>query len=99
VYSSKLLTKYERNIYIKNFLFYYSDKLSFAKISANFREKNRYGPNGILRGPRETDSLNKLEAENLLSDSLEFKCLPTPRKLHMKGGGHQKSDTNYFKFI
>ncbi len=33
-------------------------------------EKIWDGPNGVLRGPGDTDSWKKLEAENLLSDSL-----------------------------
>jgi hypothetical protein len=31
-------------------------KLSFAKISANFWKINRFGPNGILRRPGQTES-------------------------------------------
>jgi hypothetical protein len=31
---------------------------------------SRFSPNGILRGPGNTDSLNKTEVENLVSDSL-----------------------------
>ncbi len=43
-----------------------ADKHSFENTSANFREKNRNGPYGILRGPRNTDSRKKLESKNLV---------------------------------
>ncbi len=46
-----------------------ADKYSFAIISANFR-KIRNDPNGILRGPGDTDLWKKPEVENLVSDSL-----------------------------
>ncbi len=45
------------------------DKHSFAIISANF-EKIQNGPNGILRGPGDTDLWKKPEVEILVSDSL-----------------------------
>ncbi len=46
-----------------------ADKHSFANISANF-EKIWNGPNGILRGPGDTDLWKKSDVKNLVSDSL-----------------------------
>jgi hypothetical protein len=42
-----------------------------SRKSLRIFEKIPNGPNGVLRGPGETDSLKKLEAENLVSDSLK----------------------------
>jgi hypothetical protein len=57
--STKLLTKYEKNLYLEIFLFYRgvadtADKHSFANISANFRKNSKrsywdtQGPGGKL---------------------------------------------------
>ena len=40
------------------------------RISPRIFEKIRNGPNGILRGPGDTDLWKKLEVEKLVSDSL-----------------------------
>jgi hypothetical protein len=40
-------------------------------ISPRIFEKNQNGPNGILRGPGDTDSWKNPEGENLVSDSLK----------------------------
>jgi hypothetical protein len=43
---------------------------SAANISANFRKKIPNGPNGILRGFGDIDSLKKPEVKNLVALSL-----------------------------
>jgi hypothetical protein len=43
---------------------------SHSRFTPRIFEKNRDDPNGILRGPGNTESLNKTEVENLVSDSL-----------------------------
>jgi hypothetical protein len=41
-----------------------------SQISLRIFEKNENGPNGILRGPGDTDLWKKYDVENLVSDSL-----------------------------
>jgi hypothetical protein len=41
-----------------------------SRLSPRIFEKIRNGPNGILRGPGDTDLLKKPEVEILVSDSL-----------------------------
>ncbi len=41
-----------------------------SQLSRGVFEKRRNDPNGILRGPGDTDSCKKIEVENLVSDSL-----------------------------
>jgi hypothetical protein len=74
VHETKLLTKNVKNV-SQNFSLFSPVSLTpltniHSRLSPRIFEKIRNDPNGILRGPGDTDLRKKPEVENLVSDSL-----------------------------
>ncbi len=74
MHETKLLTKNEKNVY-QNFSLFSPVSLTpltniHSRLSPRIFEQIRNDPNGILRGPGDTDLRKKPEVENLVSDSL-----------------------------
>ncbi len=68
VHLIKLWTKYLKKCYLKIFLFFSPVSLTLlinihSRISPRIFEKIQNGPNGILRGPRDTDLWKNLKAK------------------------------------